>query len=109
MVSASVPGNTRYIVSGINSAGTGPWVSVDIEWQDNPASRPGFCGQYQRVKHFTIPWGSLVRYATDEYGGFTPETVFVMAMTVPATPSTYGTVGLTRALPNTGVRRRCAT
>ena len=95
MVSASIPGNTRYIVSGINSAGTGPWVPVDIEWQDNPASRPGFCGQYQRVKHFTIPWGSLPRYDTAEYGGFTPETVFVMAMTVPATPSTYGTAGYT--------------
>lgn len=94
-VTSSSYGNAGYIVQGTNSVGTGPWVQVIVEWQDNPATRPGFCGQYDRVKHFGIPWGSIVRYTTAQYGGFTPETVFVMEMTVPFAPTSYAGGGNT--------------
>lgn len=94
-VSSPTMGVARYIVQATNGAGTGPWTQAEIEWQDNPASRPGFCGDYVRVKYITMPWGSLERFRTDVYGGFTPETVFVVSMTVPASPATYAAPGIT--------------
>jgi len=94
-VTSNSAGNASYIVSGTNAAGTGPWVQSAVEWQSSPGSRPGFCGEYERVKFFTMPWGSLTRFTTAQYGGFTPETVFVMAMTVPSTPGTYSAPGNT--------------
>ena len=87
-------GVTRYIVSGINGVGTGPFVAIDVEWQ-NSAALGGFCGQYERVKKVVIPWGDGSRYTTDVYGGFTGETVFVFQVTVPGSPSSYGTAGYT--------------
>ena len=94
-VTSSSYGNASYIVSGTNSVGTGQWAQLPVEWQDDPATRPGFCGEYVRVKHFDIPWGSITRYTTAQYGGFTPETVFVMEMTVPSAPNTYAAQGNT--------------
>jgi hypothetical protein len=94
-VTSSSYGPASYIVSGTNSVGTGPWVQLPVEWQDNPATRPGFCGEYVRVKHFNIPWGNTSRFTTEQFGGFTPETVFVMEMTVPFAPNTYASPGNT--------------
>jgi len=94
MASSSTQGVTRYIVSGINSVGTGPYVAVDVEWQ-NSAAFGGFCGQYERVKKVVIPWGDSTRYTTDVYGSFTGETVFIFQVTVPGSPSSYATAGYT--------------
>lgn len=94
-VTSSSSGIGRYIVQATNSIGTGPWVQAEVEWQDNPASRPGFCGQYDRIKYITMPWGSVERFTTVAYGGFSPETVFVVSVTVPAAPAAYATAGIT--------------
>ena len=84
----------RYIVTPANSYGTGPWVETGIEWQ-NSAAFGGFCGQYARVKQFSIPWGNFARFNTVDYGGFTPETVFVVQVAMPATPASYAAGGYT--------------
>jgi hypothetical protein len=94
MVSSSTAGNTRYIVSGINGVGTGPFVAIDVEWQ-NSAAFGGFCGQYERIKKVVIPYGDSTRFTTDVYGGFTGETVFIFQVTVPGSPSSYATAGYT--------------
>jgi hypothetical protein len=93
-VTSPSAGVTRYIVTPSNSYGTGPWVQTDVEWQ-NSAAFGGFCGQYARVKEFAIPWGDTSRYATANYGGFSPETVFVVAISVPSSPTAYATPGYT--------------
>ena len=93
-VTSSTAGPGRYIVTGTNSVGSGPWVQLDMEWQ-NSAAYGGFCGQYVRVKEFGMPWGSSDRFVTGDYGGFTDETVFVVDVTIPSSPSSYGTPGYT--------------
>ncbi|MFO1304435.1 MAG: hypothetical protein U1F54_11920 [Burkholderiales bacterium] len=84
----------RYIVTPSNSYGTGPWVETGVEWQ-NSAAFGGFCGSYARVKMVTLPWGSTARINTQDYGGFSPETVFVLRMTVPPSPPTFAAGGYT--------------
>ena len=82
----------RYIVTPANAYGTGPWVESGVEWQ-NSAAFGGSCGSYARVKLITIPWGNTARFNTQDYGGFTPETVFVVQMTVPSSPASYAAGG----------------
>jgi hypothetical protein len=84
----------RYIVTPANSYGTGPWVETGIEWQ-NSSAFGGFCSQYARIKQISIPWGNTARFNTQDYGGFSPETVFVVQMVVPAAPATYAAGGYT--------------
>ena len=87
-------GLLRYIVTPANGYGTGPWVETGVEWQ-NSAAFGGFCGQYARVKQFSISWGNTARFNTSDYGGFSPETVFVVQVAMPATPASYANVGYT--------------
>ena len=84
----------RYIVTPANGYGTGPWVETGVEWQ-NSAAFGGFCSQYARIKQISIPWGNTARFNTQDYGGFSPETVFVVQMVVPSTPATYAAGGYT--------------
>jgi len=93
-VTSSSAITARYIVTPSNSYGNGPWVQTDVEWQ-NSAAFGGFCSQYGRIKQFSIPWGDGTRYNTANYGGFTPETVFVIAVSVPSSPASYSSPGYT--------------
>jgi hypothetical protein len=84
----------RYIMTPTNSFGTGPWVEAGVEWQ-NSSAFGGFCSEYARIKQISIPWGNTARFNTQDYGGFSPETVFVVQMVVPATPASYAAQGYT--------------
>ena len=42
-----------------------------------------------------MAWGDASRKLTSSLGGFTAETVIVMAFTVPSSPSSYGSQGYT--------------
>jgi hypothetical protein len=93
-VTSSSATTLRYFAIPSNSAGTGPLAQLDVEWQ-NSAAYGGFCGQYARIKTFNVPWGDSNRYATRDYGNFTSETVFVMVVQVPSSPSSYPSEGYT--------------
>ena len=91
-VTSGSAGMLRYIVTPANSYGTGPWVETGLEWQ-NSSAFGGFCSQYARVKQFSIPWGNTSRFNTADYGGFSPETVFVVQLAVPSTPASFPAYG----------------
>ena len=100
-VSSGSAGLLRYIMTPANSYGTGPWVETGVEWQ-NSAAFGGFCGQYARIKSISIPWGNTARFNTQDYGGFSPETVYVVQIVMAGSPASYGTGGYTSFAEYTG-------
>jgi len=95
---ASATGAVTYYVSGINQFGKGPPAGVVVAWTAAGGGPPGggggnFCGQFSSVKNISIDWGDTKRYKTTEFGSFGADTVYVVSITVPSSPASYGTPG----------------
>ncbi|MCC6197358.1 MAG: hypothetical protein IT518_23130 [Burkholderiales bacterium] len=96
---ATAAGAVTYYVAGINQYGKGtPPAGITVTWQaaGGPPPPPpggGFCGQFAKVEQINLAWGDITRFKTAQYNGFGAGKVFVMALTVPTSPSSYGLSG----------------
>jgi hypothetical protein len=93
--SAATPGLVTVSVSGVNAAGTGTPVAIGIDWRT--AAPVDLCAQFQPnvVRFVSVPWGDYSRMLTATQGGFGPDTVMVMQLTIPSSPASFGTTGYT--------------
>ena len=79
-----------YGVTATNQLGTSPPATVQVTWQINPGSN---CSSYSDVKYVDIPWGSSVRYKTQDVGGFPQDRVIVYSITIPAGIGPFAVLG----------------
>jgi len=98
-VTSSGAGQATYYVAGGNQYGFSNAAGVVVTWQSgggNP-NPPTSCSQYSNVIYLNLAWGDTERTRTSRLseGGFGPDTVIVMAMTVPASPTSYASPGST--------------
>jgi len=88
-------GTATYTVAAVNAFGTSNVASVGVNWQPPNSSGQDFCGSYSNVVRFTANWGDSKRFLTVSMGGFASNGVIVMQFTVPSSPASYATAGVT--------------
>jgi hypothetical protein len=101
VTTAAAAGAATYYVAGVNAYGKGdPPAGVVVTWQaagggggGGGGGGPSFCGSYNNVNLGSIGWGDFNSIKTSLQGGFAGDGVWVIAFTVPTSPSSYETPG----------------
>lgn len=93
---ASSAGPVTYTVVATNPYGFSNGAQTTVNWTvGTPVN--DYCSQYAGVIESDIPWGDYSRYFTASLGGFPQGVVWLIKITVPSSPSSYGTAGYTTA------------